>query len=189
TARCRHAAKWRRISLDDQMSSVPTATRVVKESCIQAVCDSAIILILMLEVPTKAKFARARDVAYLDTAAEGLPPEDAGEALARYFRDKASGRTGRRHLYHEAAEATCALARLLQTDPNQVALMSSASEALNLLANSIDWKPGDEVLISDLEFPSNVVVWLRLKEKGVRLRVIASENGELRYEQFAAKIN
>ena len=52
--------------------------------------------------------------------------------------------------------------------PDNVVLLANSSEALNLLANSIDWQAGDEVLISDLEFPSNVVVWLRLKELGVR---------------------
>ncbi|HWB98324.1 MAG TPA: aminotransferase class V-fold PLP-dependent enzyme [Bryobacteraceae bacterium] len=141
-----------------------------------------------MQIPGKQKFPRARQVAYLDTAAEGLPPEDTVEALAEYFRDKASGSPGRPNLYRAEAEAVEAAARLLETAPERVALLSSASEGLNLLANSIAWKPGDEILIHDLEFSSNVVAWLRLRSQGVRVTVIPTTGGELSFEQYASRI-
>ena len=50
-------------------------------------------------LPLKNRFLRAREVAYLDTAAEGLPPDTAAEALARYFRDKSLGTPGRPAFY------------------------------------------------------------------------------------------
>ena len=58
----------------------------------------------------------------------------------------------------------------------------STSEALNVLATSIDWKPGDR-----LEFPSNVLCWLRLKGMGVELRVARSDEGALRWESIAQR--
>jgi len=59
---------------------------------------------------------------------------------------------------------------------------------LNRLAASIAWQPGDEVLIDDLEFPSNVVVWLPLRDRGVVLRVVPSRDGVLCLEDFTARI-
>src|SRR5271165_5317225 len=91
-------------------------------------------------------------ISYLDTAAEGLPPLAIEAALAAYWSAKRRGTPGRERLYQEQTEVGAAAARLLQTDPDNVVLLANSSEALNLLANSIDWQAGDEVLISDLEF-------------------------------------
>src|SRR5262245_57208780 len=111
------------------------------------------------QLPTKLRFPSARSVAYLDTAAEGLPPEGAAEALAQDYDDKASGSVGRPRLYRAEVETVEAAAKLLGTRPQHVALLSSTSEGLNLLANSLTWRPGDEIVIDDLEFASNVVPW------------------------------
>jgi cysteine desulfurase/selenocysteine lyase len=136
----------------------------------------------------KANFPRSREVAYLDTAAEGLPPQSTQEAFARYYEAKATGTPGRRRLFAEESEVQQLAGRLLGTRGDRVALLSSASEGLNRLAASIAWQPGDEVLIDDLEFPSNVVVWLPLRDRGVVLRVAPSRDGVLCLEDFTARI-
>jgi len=139
-------------------------------------------------MPYKAIFPRARRDAYLDTAAEGLPLPDCAKALAAYFNDKSEGTPGRRALHLEETAAYRAVARLLGAAASDVALVSSTSEALNTLANSIDWRPGDEVVTSELEFPSGVLAWLRLRTRGVRLRVVPSREGALSLEDFAEHI-
>lgn len=137
----------------------------------------------------RAAFPRAREVAYLDTAAEGLPPEGCATALEEYLRAKRSGTPGRKRIHEMERETECAVARLLGTSAEHVALLANASEALNLLANSIEWRPGDRVLLTDLEFPSNVVAWLRLEELGVEVDVIPSERGVVSLEQFRERLN
>ena len=136
----------------------------------------------------KSLFVRARDSAYLDTAAEGLPLEQCRDALVRYFEDKSKGSPGRVRMHEEEHGARDAAARLLGTELDNVVLLGSASEALNAFANSIAWKPGDEVVVTDLEFPSGVLTWLRLREKGVRVRLIDSERGALDLDSFARVI-
>lgn len=133
-------------------------------------------------------FPRARQVTYLDTAAEGLPLPAAEEALAAYYRDKASGSPGRRNFYAREYECRASVARLLGCPVDDVALVSSATEALAILANSLGLQPGDEVVINDLEFPSNVLPWLRLREAGVVVRVAHSSGGRIALEDFAAAI-
>ena len=83
-----------------------------------------------------------------------------------YWREKSRGTPGRARLFEMQKDTEQAAATLLGTSAENIVLLANSSEALNLLANSIHWQPGDEVLISDLEFPSNVVVWLRLKGSG-----------------------
>jgi selenocysteine lyase/cysteine desulfurase len=143
----------------------------------------------MLQVTNKHLFPLASQVCYLDTAAEGLPPASCEAALLSYWKEKSRGTPGRVRLYEKHLETCEVAATLLGTSADNIALLANSSEALNLLANSIDWQAGDEVLISDLEFPSNVVVWLRLKDLGVRLVVIPSRDGSIRLKDWTSRIS
>lgn len=125
---------------------------------------------------------------YLDTAAEGLPPACVHDALEEYQSQKSRGTPGRRRHYEMQSQAEEAVATMLGAPKDDVVLLSNTSDALNLLAHSIDWRPGDEVLIGDLEFPSNVLVWLRLRERGVKLVVTPSAHGETRLEDWTSRI-
>lgn len=143
----------------------------------------------MFQVMNKQLFPHAREVSYLDTAAEGLPPLAGEQALAMYWREKSRGTPGRARLFEMQKDTEQAAATLLGTSAENIVLLANSSEALNLLANSIHWQPGDEVLISDLEFPSNVVVWLRLKEIGVRLNVIPTRGGMMSLEDWTSRLS
>jgi len=134
-------------------------------------------------------FPGAQGRAYLDTAAEGLPPVTVHAALEEYWREKSRGSAGRARHYAMQTEAEQAVAALLGAPAEDVVLLSNTSDALNLLARSIDWRDGDEVLVSDLEFPSGVVVWLQLQAKGVRLRVVPSAGGETRLTDWTGMIS
>lgn len=137
----------------------------------------------------KKHFPIPAGISYLDTAAEGIPPLATEAALTAYWNAKRRGSPGRARLFEEHKEVEAAAARLLQTDPDNVVLLANSSEALNLLANSIDWQAGDEVLISDLEFPSNVVVWLQLKRRGVKVAVIPAVDGAIELEDWTARLS
>lgn len=126
---------------------------------------------------SQSDFAAPEGTVYLDTAAEGIPPPAAQEAVACYLRDKGRGSAGRAAMFEQEHALKEEAARLLGAAPDSIALLSSASEGLNLLANSIAWRPGDEVVTTDLEFPSGVLAFLRLRERGVRLRVVRSHGG------------
>ncbi len=132
----------------------------------------------------KPRFPETEKVAYLDTAAEGLPPVESARALDEYLRLKATGSPGRPAIYERQNQTERVAARLLGASQEHVALPGSASEGLNLRANSLDWREGDEVVLSDLEFPLNVVAWLRLRRYGARVRLVATGHGEVRLEDF-----
>lgn len=133
-------------------------------------------------------FPQTHSIAYLDTAAEGLPPLAVRDALDEYWLQKSSGSSGRRRHYQVQAEAEAAVAQLLGAQPDDITLLGNASDALNHLADAIPWRPGDEVLVSDLEFPSNVIVWLRLRSLGVKLVVVPTANGETHLEDWTSRI-
>jgi selenocysteine lyase/cysteine desulfurase len=62
------------------------------------------------------------------------------------------------------------LTRLLNAPSSaDVALVKNTSEALSFVAFGLDWKSGDQIVISDEEFPSNRVVWEALQPYGVEV--------------------
>ncbi|WP_044870235.1 aminotransferase class V-fold PLP-dependent enzyme [Pseudomonas sp. LFM046] len=68
------------------------------------------------------------------------------------------------------------LARLLNSPTTaDLALVKNTSEALSFVAFGLDWKAGDQVVISDQEFPSNRIVWEALKRYGVTTLQVSLE--------------
>ena len=54
-----------------------------------------------------------------------------------------------------------------------IAILKNTSEGLSVVAHGIDWRPGDNVVITDQEFPSNRIVWHSLESQGVEMREAA----------------
>ncbi|MDQ6994376.1 MAG: aminotransferase class V-fold PLP-dependent enzyme [Mariprofundaceae bacterium] len=53
---------------------------------------------------------------------------------------------------------------------DDIALLKNTSEGLSVIAYGMDWQRGDNVVISNQEFPSNRIVWQSLQEHGVEVR-------------------
>jgi cysteine desulfurase / selenocysteine lyase len=143
----------------------------------------------MSESKCRHLFPRAARGGYLDTAAEGLPAPGVAEAIHTYIHEKQQGTPGRKKHFEKEAEARQLAAALLGTVLNNVAFAPSASDALNLLALSMDLRAGDEIVITDLEFPSNVLPWLALKRRGVKVHVVRCPHGYIDLQGVAECIS
>lgn len=63
------------------------------------------------------------------------------------------------------------VAGLLGADPTEVALTRNVTDGINIVLHGIDWRAGDEVILTDHEHPAGSVPWLALAERaGVVLR-------------------
>ncbi len=56
--------------------------------------------------------------------------------------------------------------------PHEVVPLTSTSGGMNVLARVVDWSPGDNVIMCDVEFPSNVYPFMALAGQGVELRLV-----------------
>ena len=110
---------------------------------------------------------------YLNHAAVAPWPRRAREAVDRFCEENL--RHGALH-YPEWTRIEQRLrerlARLVHAESSdEIALLKNTSEALSVVAYGLDWRPGDSVVISDQEFPSNRIVWESLGERfGVTVR-------------------
>jgi selenocysteine lyase/cysteine desulfurase len=76
------------------------------------------------------------------------------------------------------------LSRLLNANIDEIAWIDNVSNALNVLANGIIWNHGDQIILNDLEFPSNVYPFLNLQKQGVEILFARSENGVIDLAQI-----
>ncbi len=138
--------------------------------------------------------SRARDfptlgsMTYLNTAAESVPPVGVGEALARYWRDKTQGMKGRDAHYAEVEACREIAAQMLGRAQAEVGFCSCSSEAYNLLASALDLAGGDEVVVTDLDFPAGATPWLRAA-RPPRVRMWQARAGELHLEDLLPMLN
>ena len=71
----------------------------------------------------------------------------------------------------EFERARGTVARHFGVTPNEIALLRSISEGLSTVAYGMDWNAGDEVIVTDEEHPTGIMVWLNLAaERGIRIR-------------------
>jgi cysteine desulfurase/selenocysteine lyase len=78
---------------------------------------------------------------------------------------------------------------LLGVPADDIAFLSSASEGINQLANWLDWQPGDNVVVEDIEFPSGIYPWVRLRDRGVEVRVVRQSGDTPTLERIAASMD
>jgi selenocysteine lyase/cysteine desulfurase len=79
-------------------------------------------------------------------------------------------------------------AQLINAPPEDVAFVKSTSHGLSIVAEGLEWQKGDEVLVYEKEFPSNVYPWLNLERKGVGVKYIPSRDGKILIENIAPLI-
>lgn len=69
------------------------------------------------------------------------------------------------------------LGKLIGAETDRIAWIDNVSNALNILANGLEWKSGDRIILNDIEFPSNVYPFMNLKKHGVEIDFVKSRNG------------
>ncbi len=140
-------------------------------------------------------FERNPGLVFLDSGASAQKPRQVIDGIAEFYRnDYANVHRGVYQLsarstdrFEEARETVRAF--LNAADEREIVFVRGATEAINLVA--LSWgpahlKPGDEVVISDLEHHSNLVPWQMLCERvGARLVVAPTDGtGEFDLGQF-----
>ncbi len=72
---------------------------------------------------------------------------------------------------------------------HEVVGLSSTSAAMNSVAQAIDWQPGDNIVFSQVEFPSNAYPWMVLERRGVECRLAPPDRGGASVEAFAPLVD
>jgi cysteine desulfurase / selenocysteine lyase len=142
----------------------------------------------------RREFPALQQQVFLDSACVSLAPQRAIEKL-RAFLDIAascpSGSATQHHVDMDAMRnaARRPLARLINADERDIALVESTTHGLNLVTNAIPLKPGDRVVLCDLEFLEVALPWIQKREEiGIEIHVVPNRNGQVLIEDLEAAI-
>jgi len=117
------------------------------------------------------------DIVYLDNAATSFSPEPVVEALVEFeHRYRANVGRGVHRLTQIATQrywhAHEKVARFISGEAGTTVFTKNATDAINMVAQGLSWKPGDRVATTILEHHSNLLPWRALARQGVALDVI-----------------
>ena len=147
------------------------------------------------DFPILHQQVHGKPLVYLDNAATSQKPGQVIAALDHYYSvDNANIHRGV-HTLSERATAAYEGGRdkvkqfLNAADRREIVFVRGATEAINLVAQSYArprLKPGDEILITEMEHHSNIVPWQMVCEQtGAVLKVVPiNEAGELLLDDF-----
>lgn len=174
----------------------------MKDSSLATVTDDGTIFDverIRADFPILQQSINGHRLAYLDSAASYQRPRRVIDAISRYYEhDHANVHRGVHTLSHRATEAQEhgreAVRRLLNAGSTaELIYTRGTTEAINLVAYSFgqSLRPGDEILLSQMEHHSNIVPWqLACERTGARLNVVPiNERGELLMEEFHRRLN
>lgn len=136
----------------------------------------------------RAETPGCAEVAHFNHAGASLMPRPVLETVVRHLEREAV--TGAYEAEDEAAERLAgvyaSVARLIGAAPDEIAIVENATRAWDMAFYAIPFRSGDRILTSVSEYASNVIAFLQVAERGVRVEVVPNdEHGQLSVASLA----
>ncbi|MDI6724105.1 MAG: cysteine desulfurase [Methanobacterium sp.] len=129
----------------------------------------------------RADIPLLNEIIYLDAASTTPTPEPVINAMLDYYHNF-NANTGR-GAYKAAVKSTTKfedardkIANFINSARNEVIFTKNTTEAISLVANGLDFKKGDSIIVPNIEHHSNFIPWLELKKRGINLKIIKANN-------------
>lgn len=115
--------------------------------------------------------------AFFDHAADAPLPQPTREAILDWLNEAThDGGMAWPRWNRRLQEVRRLAADYVHASPDEIALVRSTTEGINLIAEGLDWRAGDNVVTLADEFPSNQYPWINQGPKGVETRRVPAEN-------------
>lgn len=135
-------------------------------------------------------FPVVNDTLYLDTAYIGAIPQPVADAGAAFIRSKAARPISLPEMQAKADEVRGQFARLVNAAPDEIGFLAATSEGENRIATALNLKAGDNIVIDELHYLSEFVLYRALEEqKGIELRIAKASGGAVPASAFAPLVD
>jgi cysteine desulfurase/selenocysteine lyase len=128
---------------------------------------------------------------YLDSAGAGAPPLSVHAAMQSFLDEwRDYGEKWEAWLL-EIVKTRELFSRLVNASLDEVACIPNVSSGLGAIASALPLKKGLNVVVSELNFPTNVYLWHALKQKGLisEVRLLKAKNGEVPLADYEKAID
>ncbi|MFZ0452471.1 MAG: aminotransferase class V-fold PLP-dependent enzyme [Ignavibacteriaceae bacterium] len=115
---------------------------------------------------------------YFNHASTGPMSERVKDKLSDLIKDRSGDKIDDFKEYLALSEETKEyLAELINCEPSRIAFVDNTSNGINILAQGLNLKKGDRILLNVIEFPANVYPFLNLKKNGIEIDFVKSHDG------------
>jgi cysteine desulfurase/selenocysteine lyase len=129
---------------------------------------------------------------HFNNAGASMPPDVVVNTVVNYLQEEAlEGGYETEFRYNDQIENTYNLiAKLINANPYEIAVVENASMAWGLAINGIDFKNGDEIITSEVEYVTNLISFLNVqKSHQVSVKVVPNdEHGNFMLDEFKQAI-
>ncbi|MGB8309821.1 MAG: cysteine desulfurase [Methanoregula sp.] len=134
----------------------------------------------MIPSDIRSDFPLLSKVCYLDSAATSLSPEPVLDAMLDYEHNfRANSGRGVHRLAQQASQkyrdAHQNVRKFIHADEEgELVFTRNSTEAINMVASGLTWQKGDQVVATLFEHHSNLLPWMRVRDRhGIDLRLIS----------------
>ena len=126
-------------------------------------------------------FLALRELTYLSICDKVILHDDVRASIDLFLDRLAMASATRKDHEVLVQSAKAKFASLMNVPAETIAAIRNVSDGINSFAWAMPWREGDNLVITaDAEHPNNVYPWLRLKGRGVELRIVAAKaDGQL----------
>ena len=134
----------------------------------------------------RSLFPGAERNVYMNVSVRGLLSTPVRQAVDRYLDEHSTGEWDKQELLATVEETRGRFATLINASPDEIAITKNASDALNMIAASLPWKSGDNlILCPEVEHPNNVYPWMNVERRfGVAARAVSPDDGRIPIQQM-----
>lgn len=140
------------------------------------------------QAEVRSHFPILRQKTYLYNCSQGAM-SDAAEEGMRSFAASWRTSTAPWEEWIEAYEDLRRLfARFINAEPDEVAIVTSASAGINPIATALQFEGRNQVVMSEYEFPTMGQIWLAQQPRGAKVEFLRGSNNTLPTECYARAI-
>ncbi len=132
----------------------------------------------------REEFPLLRKKVYLNCAAAGPPMRRVSEVMLDLWKKKLEGKTAGR-----APDTKAEVAKLISADPEEICWVSRVTQGINIVASMVEAGKGDNIVVTDLAYPSNTYPWFPFMDKNVDIRRIENKDGIITTADFEEAID
>ena len=129
------------------------------------------------------EFPITRNYNFQNHAAAAPLSRRAADAVRKYVTHAEENAYVRGGFFKHVERVRAQVASLINAHPDEIAFTKNTSEGISFVANGLTWQSGDNVVISNAEFPANVYPWEALRAHGVQVRMVLEEDGRIPLER------
>jgi selenocysteine lyase/cysteine desulfurase len=137
----------------------------------------------------RKRFPVLAEKIYLNSCSQGALSQDVEESMLEYLRSWHKDGSPWDLWVDQYEAGRRQFAELIGAEPEEVALVASASAGVNALASALSFKQRNKVVLGEFEFPTMGHIWLAQRPRGADVIFVEAEKNRLRVEAYDALVD